>query len=859
MTERKRGGSGQRATTGTTSDALLEAERLRDDFRTIAEAMPQLVWTADGEGKIDYVNQRWIDYTGVDLDEFRRRGEYVGIVHADDVDETWKRWTEAIESGTPYEGEFRLRRGTDGGYRWFLCRAVPLFAQDGAVSRWIGTATDVDEQKRARDSLSFMVQAGNVLAASSEAGEICKALARVAIERFADWCFVTLSEGDAFDTIAVEHRDRDRVAFVQQYRDRYPPRPGDALVVAIEENRSALFERITDDRLAAGARDEDHLRVLRSLEMRSGMIVPLATPEGEVLGALTMISAESGRLFDRSDLEIAGAIAARAATAIANTRMLKAERRIAEQLRFTSRVNKLLFETSVPWKAMARVAKMIALEIADAGAILRVQDDALRTEVIVHRKPKINTILRALRGKRTLRLAPERDLVERLRRRETIVFRDEQPGYMRERVWPYLSGEIDALSVRSSVIVPLYAGKRTYGALVAHYSDRPFDPDDVALLEEIAARASVAVEQVETLERERKIATTLQQASLPTLIPQIENLRFDAVYSPAGDEGDVGGDWYDAIELDDGSVVVSVGDVTGRGIQAAAIMSKVRHAMGMAPLHESDPTKILDSAGWFLGKRYPDAIVTAFVAIVSPDRRTIRFANAGHPLPLLWRDGASIELKASGLPLGLRSYAPAEKSASMELRDGDVIVLFTDGLIEATRNLSEGERLLREVVNSGVLSASVAPAKLVARACLPARVHDDVAILSVSVGRAPAWTFAAEDARAAVDARAQFVQFLHQAGHDDELVDRTELIFGELLGNVVRHAPGPVEVSFDVVGESATLHVIDSGSAFSLAQAHLPEDAFAELGRGLFIVAQLAAGVRVKHVPNCGNHISVVL
>jgi anti-sigma regulatory factor (Ser/Thr protein kinase) len=195
----------------------------------------------------------------------------------------------------------------------------------------------------------------------------------------------------------------------------------------------------------------------------------------------------------------------------------------------------------------------------------------------------------------------------------------------------------------------------------------------------------------------------------------------------------------------------------------------------------------------------------------------------------------------------------------MELRDGDVLVLFTDGLIEATRNINEGERVLREVVNSGVLSASVAPAKLVARACLPPRVHDDVAILTVSIGRPPAWTFVAEDARAAVDARAQFVGFLHQAGYDDDLVDRTELIFGELLGNVVRHAPGPVEVSFEVGPASATLHVIDSGPGFSVTHARLPDDAFAELGRGLFIVAQLAAGVRVAHIPNCGNHISVVL
>ena len=119
-----------------------------EDFRIqIAEAMPQLVWTAGGDGTIDYFNQRWIDYTGCDLDDFRRRGEEVGIVTAQDVDLTWARWRDAVASAIPYEQEFRLRNAADGSYRWFLCRAVPVFGNDGRVTRWIGTATDVDDQK----------------------------------------------------------------------------------------------------------------------------------------------------------------------------------------------------------------------------------------------------------------------------------------------------------------------------------------------------------------------------------------------------------------------------------------------------------------------------------------------------------------------------------------------------------------------------------------------------------------------------------------------------------------------------------------------------------------------------------------
>ncbi len=346
---------------------------------------------------------------------------------------------------------------------------------------------------------------------------------------------------------------------------------------------------------------------------------------------------------------------------------------------------------------------------------------------------------------------------------------------------------------------------------------------------------------------------------MPALTPISEGLQFDAVYSPAADAGAAGSDWYDAIELDDGSVVVSVGDVTGRDVRATTIRSKVRHAMGVAPLQEADPTRILDSAGWFLGARYPDAVVTVFVAILSPDRRSMRFANAGHPLPILWRNGNLLELRGAGLPLGLRSFAPPEKSGTTDLCEGDILVLFTDGLIEAGRDVNDGERALHEVLKSGVLSASVAPAKLIARACLSKGLRDDVAILTVSVGKPPAWTFTSDDARAAVDARTHFVNFLRGMGTDDDLVDRSELIFGELLSNVVRHAPGPVEISFDVVAGSPILHVIDSGVPFSRRERHLPEDPLSAFGRGLFIVQQLATDVRVAYIPNCGNHIAVKL
>ncbi len=125
--------------------------------------------------------------------------------------------------------------------------------------------------------------------------------------------------------------------------------------------------------------------------------------------------------------------------------------------------------------------------------------------------------------------------------------------------------------------------------------------------------------------------------------------------------------------------------------------------------------------------------------------------------------------------------------------------------------------------------------------------------------RDPAWTLYADDARSAGDARALFVEFLRGANCDRDFIDRAELVFGELLGNVVRHAPGSVEISVDSNDETLVLHVFDSGPPIAPARHRLPEDMFSERGRGLFIVEQLAADIQIERVPDRGNHISVTL
>jgi PAS domain S-box-containing protein len=839
-------------------------ESLRADLdigiQSIAEAMPQLVWSATAEGTVDYFNQRWIDYTGETLDDCSRsRTGPLGVVHPDELEETWARWKHALATGERYEMEHRIKRGGDGTYRWFLARAVPITDRVGRVARWIGTATDIDDQRRSRDSLAFVVEAGNVLASSLDVGAVCDALANVTIQRFADWCFVVLRQDGKANTVAIAHKDKRLLRYVEEFSDRSAIGPDTQLEEILRTRRPYLIERILPEQLPAIARDEGHLEVLLRLQMHSLMVLPIVA-EHDSYGAITIVSSESGRVFDRTDLDVATNVANRAGVAIENAIAFARERRTAQTLRFVGRINQLLFESTDVAATFERVARMVAAEIGDACSIVRLEGEAVRVQVAVHRDPLRNAILAELRGKRTLRPDAEAELAQSLRKHQIIVRDPDDIEAVRARAWPYLMPQIEATDPKTTVIAPLYSAPATYGALIAYFSERTYDRHrDLALLEEVAARLSVALARAETFERERKIASTLQQASLPVLIPKPGGIRFDAAYLPAGDEAEVGGDWYDAVELDDGSVVVSVGDVTGHGIEAAAIMSKVRHAMGILPRHVSDPTSILDSAEWFLRKRYPEAIVTAFVGIVSPDRKTFRFANAGHPWPYLRRaKGDVMQLACGGLPLGIRHAHEPAPSRSIDLHDGDALVLYTDGLVEWGRDVLEGERRLEQLLASEAIVASVSPAKLVERTCLSGKPKDDVAVLTVTLGASPTWSFGAEDARAAADARLHFVDFLKTRADDFDFIARAELVFGELLGNVVRHAPGPVEIQLYWNGASAVLHIIDTGAAFD-AETSLPNDPLSERGRGLFIVRRLARDVRIEHVFNCGNHIRVEL
>jgi serine phosphatase RsbU (regulator of sigma subunit) len=239
-------------------------------------------------------------------------------------------------------------------------------------------------------------------------------------------------------------------------------------------------------------------------------------------------------------------------------------------------------------------------------------------------------------------------------------------------------------------------------------------------------------------EGERRIATTLQRAFLQQPLPEVDGIELDAVYEPAEKDTQVGGDWYDAILLPDGRLLISIGDVVGHGIDAAIMMNRARQAIAFAAVQEWDPGDVLTraNAGLLLDKA---TVVTAACGFVDPKQRCAVFASAGHPAPIVvHRTGEPQLIPTSGLPLGIQ----ATSYESHEIRDLDdaLIVLLTDGALEYNHDIIEGEAALLEAVKVVKASGSLRPAReIYNRVFEHASAHDDVAILTIGfMERSPA-------------------------------------------------------------------------------------------------------------------------
>jgi serine phosphatase RsbU (regulator of sigma subunit) len=311
---------------------------------------------------------------------------------------------------------------------------------------------------------------------------------------------------------------------------------------------------------------------------------------------------------------------------------------------------------------------------------------------------------------------------------ESYVSRSED----RARFLPWVEEE----GVRSFAHVALELGPRRFGVLsVAHPEEDVLGPESLAVLESLAVPAAAGLANALAFEHERRIASALTRGFIPDAPPELEGFSLGLVYRPAGQEVS-GGDVFGVWRQPDGALAVLVGDVSGKGIEVAAVSAMVRFFIEARTWDADSPGEVLAQANAILRRRLPGgvAMVTAFLGVI--DGGVLRYANAGHLPPLVVADGDGElrELPTTGLPLGVDEDVAYEVRA-LPFGPGALLFASTDGLVEARR---DGELFGQARVSALVAdhAARLAPQALVELAYTEAEAFadaltDDIAIIAL--------------------------------------------------------------------------------------------------------------------------------
>ncbi|AZS83256.1 GAF domain-containing protein [Streptomyces griseoviridis] len=421
------------------------------------------------------------------------------------------------------------------------------------------------------------------------------------------------------------------------------------------------------------------------------------------------------------------------------------------------------------------------------------------------------------------------------------------------------SAQVVEYGIHSLITVPLRTGSLVLGVVSFWRSERPgpFDDDELALAEELVARAAVSIDNARRYTREHSMAVTLQRSLLPRRLPEQSALEIAYRYLPA--QAGVGGDWFDVLPLSGARVALVVGDVVGHGLHAAATMGRLRTAVHNFTALDLPPEELLALLDELVSRidqdeetedgTAPVTGATCVYAVYDPVSRRCVIARAGHPPPAVVRPDGTVDFPEvpAGPPLGLGGL-PFE-TAELELPEGSRLVLYTDGLVEdRERDIDEGLDLLRgSLERAGQSPEDTCRAVLDAR--VPARQTDDVALIvartrALAADRVAQWEVPSDPASVG-EVRASVARRLSEWGLD-ELAFTTELILSELVTNAIRYGAEPIGVRM-LFDRTLICEVYDGSST----SPHLRYAAMTdEGGRGLFLVSQLAERWGTRYTPD---------
>jgi GAF domain-containing protein/PAS domain-containing protein len=653
--------------------------------------------------------------------------EYLELVHAEDRGRLERLVRDALGGSGGYETEFRVR-WPDGTERWLHVRAHALLDGAGHARALVGLTSDVTDRMHRERASQYLARASLALATSLDVAATLEQVAELAVPDLADWCSVSLADPQrGVVTAAIAHSDPHKVRWAWELNRVNPPNldAPTGVPAVLRTGRSELYPEVPEDLLRSAARNDEELRIARELQIRSAMVVPMVA-RGRTLGAISFVYAESGREYSTADLELAEELGRRAGLALDNARLLQAEQAANRRLRALQTVTDIglshLDQRQLLPELLERVRAMTHADIAvvllqepDRGDLVVVAALGISEESMQRTRVPIG---RGVAGRIAASSRPV--IIDDLREVEVM------SQHLRTQA-------------RSLAGVPLRVDGMTIGVLhVATRERRTFGREEVELLELVADRAARAIAHSRLYESARATSLTLQRSLLPSRVADVPGGDVAVRYVPGQEGSEVGGDWYDVFALPDGRHAIVVGDVAGRGIEAAAVMGHVRASVRACVFGAPSATTAIEALDRLVEALEEDVLATLVLVLLAADRTGAEVCCAGHPAPLHLPPGRPVtflEVRTGppvGAPVGSRA------STSVALEAGAMLLLFTDGLIES-RTVPLVERLvaLRE-------AASAAPrtAEGLADACLErmraqADQPDDIAVVALCLSGSP--------------------------------------------------------------------------------------------------------------------------
>ena len=744
-----------------------------DDWpQAVVESAPQALIATDAVGTIRLWNPAAERLYGWRADEVIGR-DVIEILVPDDSAGEARAIVAGLRSGESWTGPFSVRHKTGATVR-ALVRNWPVLDSDGETTGIVGESRAFEDhadrdRHRVAARLAGLQAVTTALARAVDQAEVAEAVFRHGLRDLGgdtgSLCLVT--PGDT--TVAIVHE----IGYpkpVKQSWDTFPLAanlPASEAIrtgeVVLLRSRAELHQRFPMPPGAPLVGDEAHA------------IIPLPDEDGTFFGALVVGFAEP-RDFDDDDVALLKALGAQCAGALRRAELFEATRAAvaAEQaarqateeahrgVAFLAEASSALASSLDYERTLARVVDLAVPRLADWCAVFATSGDgSIRLLGLAHADPeRVELVRRLLERYPPDPLSPS-SVGAVIRTGQAELVREIDDGLLDRTVTdPERRELVRAVGLGSTAILPLQAGGRVLGALVlATDRGRALSDASLALGVDLAVRAGVAIDNAMLFAERTRIARQLQASLLPAGLPAIPGLDVGARYAAVGPSEEVGGDFYDVFALDGGRWAVVVGDVRGKGVEAAAITGLTRHTIRSASLHMGSPKALLAHLNEVLirGEADRPAVVsddpaeawareeprfcTVGLAVVEPgpDGARVTVCVAGHPLPLVARADGTVEaVGRAGTLLGVDRDVELH-DVTVALAVGDTLVTFTDGIVER----HEGRRFFDDEGVAAVVRAETATGRSAdevsaaiedaARQFVDGEPRDDMAVVVVRV------------------------------------------------------------------------------------------------------------------------------